>query len=1028
MDNLNSPQQQIDGQAITKRDNGEWVDAVIYLENAFSLSTGAITAKQNQQLETWRSARDVIQKEQPRLMQFLEDAQKAYSESPQTGKYDTPLASLENAAKTWQRIEERINKAEGGYPADLLALQTQIQTLRDRATLAYDAASSPVARDGLVKIQAYTKRQGTDAALTALEQDLIEQVRGQIPQLLGKAEVAEQTGDLTEALDLLRQANTLEPNDQNIQRQFIRLGQRKQLEDRLQQITADCQRKLSTNSYKDAVATLRQGIDIFLEPGAGLLVEAESTLRALLQIVSYKGETAFAEAENWREAQTLLTQLTSIDSPMVKRVLVLATQWLETSRSYGLRGIAASTAVIEDKLKGHRAARVLLDAEPHNAEFIQQFTATKLMVINQLNESATHRLERGAKALEDGDFDNAHKEAERVETEIYGPVAQEFEGFFAGEEIVTRNRDKGAEIIKAAKDLEKKNRESRPLYNAACDLFFQNKLNEAQEKLDQIPDIAGLLQLKADLGQLREKLAAALKVEVEIRQRLENELAAAYFDLANKFDRNTLQERHQILLAFPNRDLKLLPQQDQRTYNDTLKNVQVRIEELQASEKWYSEGQIAWERQEYKTAIYSLEQAKSSTPQNWVTRRIDIQKLLDQINHSSTKRFEDAKRFLLEEKYDEAFNLLLNLQADGEDREGWLRTAQAGQLFFLSRKHFDNAEYELAETNLQETLRIAQGHPPAFTIRKEANSLLHNLWLIRIEQIVEKADLFVQDLSFYNAEITLKTEYLAHLLSEQYPLLSDSPKKFALIVKVKQLLATIEKGHKLLGMIQEAESFLSRNMSAEAWRVLGKVLDDPDNSPVMQKIKKRAESVMESKKPSEEEEYEYTIVFCFQKIRSESDPEKTLPYRRLLQWAQARKKFDKDYEDTRIQSKEFSEKIRDQIEISRQETLKSMRKWEWLSIFAAFVAFGFLAYAGFFVIQWREPLTYLSTLPALLTGISAPFIHNHYKRTVIHMNAQYTHSLEQWKAKEAESNGHKKDIFSAILNDSQFSFGGGSDL
>ena len=957
------------------------------------------------------------QKQYTLLIEHLQEAQKAYNEAPQTGRYDLPLTILKNAAKIWQRLDESIEEAEGGCPSDLLALQIQMQNLRQRAELALEAFNSSVARDGLVRIEAYSRRQGTDPTLTALEEELREQVKTQIPQLVAQASIAEQVGELTYALDLLRQANAFEPGNKEIEQQFVRLQKRQKQEERLQAVLADYQRKLATNSYRDAIKSLREGLEIFLEPDAGLPVEAEVGLRQLIQMVVYKGENVFAFDSDWVEAQTAVVRFTSAvhENTMGKRALQILGLWLEASRTQALRSVVASTFIIEDKLKGHRAARKLLEDEPHNSEFRQQFTDTKQIVVDSLNESASRRLQRGWQALETGDYEAAIVEANRVENEIYGPPEQEFEDFFAGERQVSQNRAEAEEIVRKAYLLREKDERTRPFYTAARDAFFQNNLTETQRQLGQITDVTGLRQLEIDLKQLREKLEAALKTEAEIRQRLDGELVAIRFDLANTFDRNVLQARQQALLAFPDRDLKLLPTHEQKAYKDALENVQARIEELQASEKWYLEGQLAWERQDYKTAIQNLEQAKSSTPQSWIARQIDIQKLLDQISDSSTKRFEDAKRFLAEEKYDEAFNLLLTLQADGEDVEDWLRTSQAGQLFSHGKKHFNNGEYDLAETNLQETLKMAQGRSPAFNIYKEANSLLHNLWLIRIEQLVEKADQYVQDLSFYNAENLLETEYIEHLLSEQYPLLSDSPKKLALIVEVKLLLATIKEGRKLLGMIQEAESFLSTSNRAEAWRILGKVLDNPDGSPMVQKIKKRAEAVMESKKPLQGE-YEDMVVFILQRIKGDLDPVKAMPY---LRWFEAQRKLNEEYDEARKQSEVFSKEIVRQIETSRQETLKSMRKWEWLSILAAFVAFGFLAYAGFFVIQWREPLTYLSTLPALLTGISAPFIHNHYKRAVTQMNAQYAQSLEQWKTKEAESSKRQNKIFDDIMGNSQ---------
>ncbi|MBP7998140.1 MAG: hypothetical protein KA314_01965 [Chloroflexi bacterium] len=723
--------------AIEMRDQGRWPETVMELETALSLLEKT-PAKQNQLLKTWRSARDVIQKEQPRLVQFLEDAHKAYGESPQTGKYDTPLTILENAAKTWQRIEERINKAEGGYPADLLVLQTQIQTLRDRATLAYDAASSPVARDGLVKIQAYTKRHGTDAALTALEQDLIEQVRGQIPQLLGKAEVAEQTGEITEALDLLRQVTVLEPNDQNIRRQYIRLEQRKQLEKRLQDVTADYQRKLSTNSYKDAVAALRQGIDIFLEPGAGLPTEAENALRALLQIASYEGGTAFAETGNWREAQTLLTQLNSVDSPLVKRVLVLVTQWLETSRSYALRGVVASTAVIEDKLTGHRAARVLLKEEPNDPEIIRQVTATKQMVINQLNESATHRLERGAKALEDGDFDSAHKEAESVEAKIYGPVAHEFEGFFSGEEIVAQNQNKATDIIAKSEKLKEKNQKAQPFYAAARDLFAQNKLNEAQQKLDQIGDVSGLTSLEKEIAQLQKQIATA--IEENVRQQLSDEMTAARIDLNRVSDRDGLQERLTQLQAFPKKELKRLSKEEQDRYKDLVDEVKARLQELDQGKQWYEEGKKAFDAGEFATAVTNLGRALENVPRHDTTLRVTIQKLLDQAQERSQvqrDRADSMKRasdFLHQGDFYRARQELQLAQSMGEEVRSLLYAAQAGIALQNAQEAYKQKDWEIAAIDLEDALSYAQDNPDAEIVLRD----IHRLQKL-VERLKEKA-------------------------------------------------------------------------------------------------------------------------------------------------------------------------------------------------------------------------------------------------------------------------------------------------
>ncbi|MDV7391517.1 hypothetical protein RZS08_09200, partial [Arthrospira platensis SPKY1] len=229
-------------------------------------------------------------------------------------------------------------------------------------------------------------------------------------------------------------ANGLEPNNREIQQQLVQLMQRRQLDDRLSALEADYQRKLGTNSYGDAVRSLRQMVDIFLEQDMGIPSEAQSSLRALTQLVTQRGETAFADENTWAEAQTHLRALGEVAAQhtLTRRAYQLAETWLKSSRTQALRGIAESTAIIEDKLKGHKAARVLLEQDPSNEDFQKKWGDTKKMVIDSLNEAAAHRIERGQKALAAGEFEKAIQEATRVEEEVYRPVEKEFDGFFRG--------------------------------------------------------------------------------------------------------------------------------------------------------------------------------------------------------------------------------------------------------------------------------------------------------------------------------------------------------------------------------------------------------------------------------------------------------------------------------------------------------------------------------------------------------------------------------------------------------------------
>ena len=740
-------------QALTASNDGRWPDAVTQLENALQLLGQEAPRQQQQQLAVWRQTLATIAEEEPNLMNFWQAAQSAYDEAPQTGKYDTPLTILNNAAKAWQRLEKSIEQSGGSYPADLITLQTQLQRLRERVELALEAFTSPVARDGLVKIEAYSRRQGTDPTLTALEQELREKVKAQIPQLRSQADIAEQTGDLTEALDLLRQANALEPGNKEIEQQFVRLQKRQKQEERLQAVLADYQRKLATNSFKDASKSLREGLEIFLEPDAGLPTEAENRLRQLIQMVAHKGENAFADAANWDEAQKAFAQFTFAvqESMLGKRALQILNLWLDASRSQALRTVAISTAIIEDKLKGHRAARKLLEDEPLNPDFIQQFNVTKQMVMDSLNESASHRLQRAREALDkEGDYEAAIVEATRVENEIYSPPEREFEGFFAGEQEVAKNRVEAGAIVRKANSLREKDERVRSFYNAARDDYAQNNLAETEKQLNQIGDISGLPNLEKEIKELRDKLDKA--IEDGIRQRLQDELTAANVDLSAT-DKQLLSQRLNKLKAFPTADLTKLPKADRDAHQAMIDQIETRILELEESGRWYSDGQEALAGGQYEKAVRYLQRALAAVPKHDSNQKINIQKSLDAAEEAHKQQKEQAesatralkeqeesasraRKWFSEGKYNEAQQELNTAKSKGADVSQLLNATQAAIVLQQAKQAYEQRKHGEAESYLHNALSKAQGNPEAEIILVQI-TVLQEL-VVKLKQKIEQ--------------------------------------------------------------------------------------------------------------------------------------------------------------------------------------------------------------------------------------------------------------------------------------------------
>lgn len=732
-------------QAGTTRNEGKWSEAADILAKGLSVF-GDIPLPIDQELQQWRSVAGIIQERQPRLESLLEEAAAAYAEAAATLNFDQADGILRNAEDVWQDVENSVNSAQGGMPAALSVLHTRMQQLQERVALAQRAFNQPTAREGLVQVQTYINRQGADETLTALQETLTEQVREQLPILLNDADNAEQEGDLTVALDLLRQASALDPLDETLRQRYSRLQQRKQLEDRLQTIDVEYQQKLATNSLEDAISALSKGLNIFLEPTVALPEKAQQILRDLTRIVSRQGKSAFAETDAWEEAQSLLGDLSSVsvEHGMAGRAYSFADLWLKNSRTLALRGVAESTAYIEDKMKAHRAARELAEDDPNDQGAINLFAETKENALKSLNGSANRRIERSQNALAAGEFELAAAEAQRVEEEIYGPIEKEFKDFFTGEKLVAENRDRAAVLLREARQLQEKEARVRPLLETARQQFAANQLAEAQQQLEQLGDISGLPKIEAEVNQLRQQTAAAI-IET-ISQRLNDEITAAQVDLERTATAESLQERLQQLQAFPQQQLQQVAKAERDRYHTTLDALQQRIQEVDQASHWFESGQEAYEKGDFATAARHLQRALDNTPGHNTALRVTVRKLLDDaekqaaVKQRQIEGLERAQSLLIAGQYHEARQELRHIQQMGEDVTTKLTAAQAGIGLQEARAAYEDGDWQTAQDDLEEALLLAQDNLDAEDILRDLQRLQRRVARLKERMAVDEAE------------------------------------------------------------------------------------------------------------------------------------------------------------------------------------------------------------------------------------------------------------------------------------------------
>jgi len=359
----------------------------------------------------------------------------------------------------------------------------------------------------------------------------------EVTQLLQQADLALEAGELDEALDLLRQAHELQPDDPEIASRYAELQRRRWLEERLRQAETDYAAKLTTGRAVDARDALRGGLEALLKPETDLPKEAREVLQDLIYLGDQEERLALGREEHWQTTQDLLAQLGRLSSQnwAARRASQMADQWARLAHDVALWGIIASATQLGNLLEAYQGAITYMRAHPTDEEAIRQETHTRELLINRLNESANKRLLRAQEALERGDFQIALGSLMSIEEEFYAPAKQQFPGLLDRYDEVEQVR---AEIRRLRGEIEPLVEISSRVhlliedarlaylegdYQKADKLLRQVRLEDPEEK------VAPLQQDARDLQRMVERL----RVE-KATQDLEDALAHSQAVLAAK--------------------------------------------------------------------------------------------------------------------------------------------------------------------------------------------------------------------------------------------------------------------------------------------------------------------------------------------------------------------------------------------------------------------------------------------------------------------------------------------------------------
>ncbi|HDQ71538.1 MAG TPA: hypothetical protein ENN19_05505 [Chloroflexi bacterium] len=673
------------------RREGDWERAVQELGQAATELGDAAPPVLYETIGEWSEVVKAASAAEAAAPPALQEAESGYRQSPQSGDFAAPLDALARAEAALERVERAAEEAGGPPPQAIPPLRARTDDLRRRVEIAQAAYQSPEAANGLRRVQEARHKWPDDPVFQALEPLLRERAEGEIEGLLRQATTALESGDLTDALDRLRQAYELRPDDAEIAARYAALRRRRGLEEKLRQVETDYAAKLSTKSEVDARDALRRGLDLLLDPETDLPDEARDLLQRLVRLSEMQSGLALGYSKPWQTAEDLLADLGQLGSRhwAARRGSQLADQWARLARDIAQRSVVASATLLKDYQTAYRAAREYVQSHPEDEAAIAQEGRAQENLINQLNESASKRLGRAQEALQRGDFEIALNNLASLEGEIYGPIDAEFPGLLTGYEEVERTRREAEQLSEQANQLKQRYTEVTPRLEEAERDFLGDQLDKAEKTLQSLPVLKGAPHLAERVTDLRARIRQA-QVD-QVRKGLRTALAAAETRLRMASTTEELDETLRDLSRLPEpHDLQALPVEEREAYHQTLEQVRQQREDLVAGSSWEAKAEKYEREGNYQQAAEALEKAVAAARQG--DKRVELQVRLDEARAraETERRREEALRLgrehLRQEAYLEARLEFGRAQDLGAEVGDLLRLARAGVLWLRAQR------------------------------------------------------------------------------------------------------------------------------------------------------------------------------------------------------------------------------------------------------------------------------------------------------------------------------------------------------
>jgi len=708
---------------------GDWEQALRIHAQALAVLGDPLPALATRRHTAWQDAWTACVTAEREGLRLLNNAQATYEIGRNADDFALVVAQITQIDQVIDLATHRTQTIGIPLPNTLQSLSTNANILRRRAESAALAMNTGTVQQGLSSIRESIRVLGEDPTLSRIEQALTNQRTDQVPGLLRQAQQAEEQEAFDDALDYIRQAREIDPDDPGLAERLDQLNRRRRFEEALR--SAERAVEVAGSSLTGERDALRKALEVFLQPEFAVVDATRTTIRELIALGDEESGEALANPDKLRQARELREQLLTHEGWVDRRAAQLTEQWMLVAREAALRSLISSLAAIGEMLGAYRTAynyrRIYQNEE--SIFFLEQ---TQEQLRQRLIEQADKLLSRARVSLDEGEYASALDNLDSLERNYYEPIEKEFpfllDTLDEGREI-SKSRLDAQELRKQAEQLGQQAETIRQAVQAAESAFLANQFVEADQTLQAIIHDDRLKSLKQFAVSLGIRIERSRKQQA--RRQLDDQLVRARTTLRTETDHQRLDDLLTNLEQFSRQlDWFALEADDRTEFNtmvDQISETRSVLATIAFCEDDANQARRIGDNERAKGSLQkAINAAQESNMLQLRSRAARLQAEYDDLErmmrrqHTRDEAIQQGRQLLGIRNFAGAIESFALAQSFGADVDALQRMARAGELLHRARTAWEaKQDLESARDDLDLARELAKHNPEAQFIMHE---------------------------------------------------------------------------------------------------------------------------------------------------------------------------------------------------------------------------------------------------------------------------------------------------------------------